>query len=351
MTDKVTVNASKSYDILIGEGLLSQSGSIIKEKMLTDKAFIVTDDIVSKLYLETLTASLNDAGIRTHTFVFQNGEQSKNATTYIKLLNSLAECKIHRTDTIIALGGGVVGDLTGFAAATYLRGVPFIQIPTTLLSAVDSSVGGKTAIDLDAGKNLVGAFYQPELVLCDTDTLNSLDDTNFKCGMAEVVKYALLCDKAFYDCLTEKSMSVAEIIKRCVEIKSHIVSKDEFDRGSRKLLNLGHTIGHSIEAISNYEIPHGLAVSIGLMEVAKIAYKNGLCNKETVQKTDELLAIYNLPRELPFDISEIAKKIISDKKVEGEKIDFIIPREIGYCEIHPVNLENLNEFVAEGSIQ
>lgn len=347
--DKVSVAASKNYDILIGNRLLERSGNIIKEKMLTDKAFIVTDDIVASLYLDKLQNSLEAVGINTAIFVFPNGEHSKNAETYIKLLNKLAECKIHRTDTIIALGGGVVGDLTGFAAATYLRGVPFIQIPTTLLSAVDSSVGGKTAIDLDAGKNLAGAFYQPELVLCDTDTLVTLDETNLKCGMAEVVKYAFLCDKSFYESLLSKRLTYAEIIKRCVEIKSDVVAQDEFDTSARKMLNLGHTLGHAIEALSKYEIPHGLAVSMGMMEIAKISYNNGLCDELTVQKTEELLNVYELPTSSPYSLSEMSDKMTSDKKVEGKKIDLIIPREIGKCEIHHIPLTELKSFIEKGS--
>lgn len=346
---KVSVSASKRYDILIGKDLLNDSGKLIREKMKTDKAFIVTDDNVAPLYLEKLTASLKAEKIDVLTFIFPNGEQSKSAETYIKLLNCLAENKIHRTDTLIALGGGVVGDLTGFAAATYLRGIPFIQIPTTLLSAVDSSVGGKTAIDLDAGKNLAGAFYQPELVICDTETLKTLDDTNFRCGMAEVVKYAFLCDKEFYTALLNKTLTIEDIIRRCVEIKSDVVNKDEFDRGTRKLLNFGHTLGHAIEALSKYGIPHGLAVSMGMMAVTEISYKNGLCNKKTVDETCALLNAYSLPTKSPYPLSELTEQMLSDKKVEGEKIDLIIPKETGNCVIYPLPLTELKGFIEKGN--
>ena len=346
--NKVKVSASKEYEVLIGQGLLKNCGELIKPHLKTDKVFIVTDDKVSSLYLDTLKNALKQSDISSAEFIFPNGEQSKSADTYIKLLNVLAENKINRADTLIALGGGVVGDLTGFAAATFLRGIGFIQIPTTLLSAVDSSVGGKTAIDLDAGKNLAGAFYQPSVVICDTDTLSTLDETNYKCGMAEVIKYGILCDKEFFDKLLSRDISNEDIITKCVQIKSDVVKDDEFDTGRRKLLNLGHTIGHAIESLSKYQTPHGLAVAIGMNYISKIAYNNGLCDERTVTETEEILKAYGLPLTCDYTLDEIISKLTSDKKVEGEKIDLIIPEHTGKCVIYPLPLSKLEAFIKKG---
>lgn len=348
--EKIHVNASKSYDILIENGLLSsgKAAEEIKAVIKSDKVFIVSDDKVAALYLDMLSQKLEAAGIKTASFVFPNGEHSKCANTYIRLLNELAKEKINRKDTVIALGGGVVGDLAGFAAATFLRGISFVQIPTTLLACVDSSVGGKTAIDLDEGKNLAGAFYQPSLVLCDPDLLKTLDETNYKSGMAEVIKYAILGDCTFYDKLLKKSISNEEIIARCVEMKRDIVQQDEFDFGTRGLLNFGHTFGHAIEACSNFEVPHGIAVAQGMGIMARIAYKNGLCDKDTVLKTEEILKVYGLSYTTDYSLSDMEEKILSDKKVAAQNITLIVPRKIGKCELYPLPLNELSAFFSKG---
>ena len=342
---KVKVDASKNYDIIIGRGLLANSGEYIKAFAKNNVAVIISDDKVFALFGKTVKQSLEKAGIRCFSFVFENGEKSKNAETYIKILNFLAENKICRKDLLVALGGGVVGDMAGFVAATYLRGIPFIQLPTTLLAAVDSSVGGKTAIDLSCGKNLVGAFYQPELVLCDCDTLETLDDENFKSGMAEVIKYAVIKDKKLYDYLLSDSPDIEEIISTCVKIKSEIVNRDEFDTGVRQILNFGHTFGHAIEADSDFEVIHGFAVAIGMCAAAKVAYKNGICSEETKEKILGIIKEYNLPDTYDITPEKMAELMLSDKKVMGSSINMIMPKEIGECEILPVSTENILNFI------
>jgi len=342
---KVRVEASKSYDILIGRNLLSSSGELISPLMKTDTAIIVTDDKVASLYLDKVVSSLNDKGITCHTFIFPNGEASKNSDTYIKLVNFMAEKKICRRDTLVALGGGVCGDMAGFAAATFLRGIPFIQIPTTLLACVDSSVGGKTAIDLSVGKNLVGAFYQPSLVICDCDTLETLDDMNFKSGMAEVIKYAVIRDKNLFSYLLSGERDIEEIIRICVSLKSEIVNADEFDTGIRQILNFGHTFGHAIEAYSKFSLIHGYAVAIGMCMMASSAEKLGICSKEVADKIKDITQKYGLPTSYDISDETVMELMLSDKKVMGKTINMIVPREIGNCEIYPVETESILSFI------
>ncbi len=346
--NKVHVKASKEYDVLIESGLIKKCGSYIKEVLHSDKVVIVTDDKVADLYLEDVKTTLMQNGIFFSVYIFKNGEVSKNAETYLDLLQFLAQNHINRKDSIIALGGGVVGDLAGFAAATYLRGIGFIQIPTTLLACVDSSVGGKTAIDLPAGKNLVGAFYQPSLVVCDPDALSTLDEQNFKGGMAEVIKYGIICDKTFFEALAENQISLAEIIQRCVEIKRDIVQADEFDVGSRQLLNFGHTLGHGIEASCNFQLIHGLAVAIGMMKIAEISYRNGLCDAETVTQIATIYDKYGLPKETDVPLNQIKDKILNDKKIMAKNITLVVPNAIGKCALYPIPLEKLDEFIGKG---
>ena len=267
----IQVNASRSYEIHIGAGLLPEAGEKIRPFCPGGLCAVVTDDIVDGLYADRLEQSLASADLRVVKFVFSHGEQGKNAENYLSLLNFLAENGLTRADCVVALGGGVPGDLAGFAAATYLRGVGFVQIPTTLLAAVDSSVGGKTAIDLPAGKNLAGAFYQPDLVLCDTDTLATLPDKQFRAGCAEVIKYAMLFDAEMFSDLmvSGPAFRPESVIARCVEFKREIVTADEFDRGCRQLLNLGHTVGHAVEKLSGFTVLHGQAVAIGMSVIAR----------------------------------------------------------------------------------
>ena len=340
----VTVNASRSYEIKIGPGLLSTLGREAKQLGKAKKAAIVSETNVYPLYGKQAEASLMDAGFEVVSFVFPAGEESKSAATYLQLLNFLAENRLTRTDLIVALGGGVVGDLTGFAAATYLRGIRFIQIPTTLLAAVDSSVGGKTAIDLPAGKNLVGAFWQPSLVLCDTDTLASLPRDIFLDGCAEVIKYGILYDEPFFSYLEAAGPDFDReaVIARCVEMKRDVVMEDEFDTGARMKLNLGHTIGHGVEASSNFTLSHGKSVAIGTAIVSRAS---------KCPDAGRILAIlkrFDLPTETTTPAEILFRYALSDKKRTGGTVNLIIPQKIGDCAIVPTPVEKILPFIEEG---
>ena len=340
----VTVTASKTYDIKIGSGLIDSIGQEAAALGKAKSVCIVSDDHVWPLYGDIVKNSLENSGFHVITFVFPAGEESKNATVWLELVNYLAQNKLTRTDLLVALGGGVVGDMAGFAAATYLRGIRFIQVPTTLLAAVDSSVGGKTAIDLPAGKNLCGAFCQPSLVLCDTDTLNSLPQDLFRDGCAEVIKYGILYDHDLFETLERDGMDFDReaVITRCVELKRNVVMEDEFDTGARMKLNLGHTIGHGVEARSNFTLSHGKSVAIGMAIVARAS--------KCVDK-DRILAClkqFGLPTTIDYPVEDIYDYTLSDKKRAGSSISLIVPERIGCCHIVPTPVENLKTFIEEG---
>ncbi len=341
----VTVSASGTYEVRIGSGILSTLPNALKEVCKATKIAIISDSNVWPLYGRDLSESLSGAGFKVVNFVFPAGEESKTSETYLNIVNFLAENRLTRSDALIALGGGVVGDITGFAAATYLRGIAYIQIPTTLLAAVDSSVGGKTAIDLPAGKNLVGAFCQPKLVLCDTDTLRTLPEEIFRDGCAEVIKYGILYDRELFDHLMEQGLSFhrEEVIARCVELKRNVVMEDEFDTGARMKLNLGHTIGHGVEARSNFVISHGKAVAIGMAIVARSA-----CPAEVRDPILSVLNHFGLPTATDFCAEDLYAYALSDKKRCGGTVNLIIPESIGHCNIVPTPVENLLSFIQAG---
>lgn len=346
----ISVKASQNYDVIIGADLLSQLGSYASDIRSDCKAAIISDSNVWPLYGNTVTESLIASGIEPIHFVFSAGEASKNANTYLNILNFLAESKITRSDLIIALGGGVVGDITGFAAATFLRGINYIQVPTSLLAMVDSSVGGKTAIDLPAGKNLVGAFKQPRLVLCDISALATLPQELFLDGCAEVIKYGMLydADLVHYLMKTGREFNREEVIAKCVTFKRDVVQEDEFDTGARQKLNLGHTIGHGIEAGSNFQISHGQAVAAGMAIVTKAAVKRGLCAAEVYEVIANLLRRFSLPTETDFTAKTLYMSALSDKKRSGGTVNLIIPRDIGYCDIIPTPVSELESFIEAG---
>lgn len=345
----VTVRASAPYDILIENDLLSCVGALVKERLGDIKLCIVTDDTVEALYSGRLEASLRSEGLSFIKFVIPNGESSKNAENLISLLELMAENRLTRKDAIIALGGGVVGDLAGFAAGVYLRGIRFVQVPTTLLAAVDSSVGGKTAIDLRAGKNLAGIFHQPSLVICDPKTLNSLPKEIFADGCAEVIKYGIINDRALFDTLKLGiSEQIVDVIERCVCNKARIVERDEFDNGERQLLNLGHTVGHAIELCSNLKISHGSAVAIGTVIAAKIAVSLNLCPASELNEIKALLEAQGLPVASPYTAAELTKIATADKKRSGDSISFVLPYGIGDCRLMKIKVSELEEFIAKG---
>lgn len=346
----IEVKASKAYQVHIGSGLLSQLGQRLSELTKAQIAAIVSDSNVYPLYGEIAVKSLEEAGFQVLTFVFPAGEESKSADTYLKLLNFLAENKVTRADCLVALGGGVVGDLTGFTAATYLRGIAYVQVPTTLLAAVDSSVGGKTAIDLPAGKNLVGAFCQPKMVLCDIDTLNSLPQEIFRDGCAEVIKYGILYDPKLFEHLSRHGIGFHRetVIARCVELKRDVVMEDEFDTGARMKLNLGHTIGHGIEAKSYFAVSHGKAVAIGTCIVARAAAALGYCSDTVLQRIVSVVEHFGLPSSTDYGAEALFTAALSDKKRSGNRVDLIVPYDIGDCRITPMELTQIQSFIQAG---
>ncbi len=346
----VHIDASKSYDVRIGRGLLDDCGRQIAERVRCASAAVVADDTVYALYGERVCASLEAAGVRTVCYVFPHGEKSKNLLEYAKILNFLAENRVTRADALIALGGGVTGDLGGFAAATYLRGIPFVQLPTTLLAAVDSSVGGKTAVDLPAGKNLAGAFYQPELVLCDLDTLDSLPREIFLDGCAEVIKYAVLGSRELFALLADipSGKGLEEVTARCVEMKRDFVQSDELDRGARQMLNLGHTFGHAVEASSRFTLSHGKSVAIGMAMILRAACSRGLCSAETRDAVIALLQRYGLPTECPYPADMLLGALSADKKIFGTRLNLVVPTDIGACRLLPVGVDELSGWLRDG---
>ena len=339
----VTVSASKKYDICIGSGLMNQLGSLAQKLGKAKKVCLVSESTVFPLYGATAADSLKGAGFTVVSFVFPAGEESKNAQTYLSLLNFLADNRLTRSDLIVALGGGVAGDLAGFAAATYLRGIPVIQVPTTLLAMVDSSVGGKTAIDLPIGKNLVGAFHQPSLVLCDPDVLNTLPEETFRDGCAEVIKTAILFDSSLFSHLREHGTDFDReyVITRCVECKRDVVCQDEFDTGERQKLNLGHTIGHAVEALSGYTIPHGQAVAIG----------TAIMSRAFCPQKEEILSVlqkFGLPTATDFLPEDLASAALSDKKRLGDSVTIVVPERIGSCCLKKIPVSELLTVIKAG---
>ena len=346
----IEVNASRNYKVEIGSGLLPSLGEKVAALGKVQKVCIVSETTVWPLYGPAADASLHAAGLEVCSFIFPAGEASKCGTTFLELLNFLAENRLTRSDVLVALGGGVVGDLTGFAAASFLRGIRFVQVPTTLLAAVDSSVGGKTAIDLPAGKNLAGAFCQPSLVLCDTDCLATLPEDIFRDGCAEVIKTAILFDEPLFMELVRDGLRFdrENVIAKCVAHKRDVVNADEFDRGARQLLNLGHTIGHGVEAMSDFTLSHGKSVAIGTAIVAKAAVAHGLCAQGTATRILWLLERFGLPTATHHTAAELAAMALSDKKRSGSTVNLIVPKTIGHCAIVPTPVSEIESFIQAG---
>lgn len=346
----VTVRASRPYEVTIGRGLLDTVGRQAAGQWKGRSAAVVSDSTVAPLYLNRVKDSLERAGFRVHSFVFPAGEDQKNGGTYLKLLEFLAARRLTRADGLIALGGGVVGDLAGFAAATFLRGIGFLQLPTTLLAAVDSSVGGKTAIDLTNGKNLAGAFYQPQAVLCDLDTLDTLPAEVFADGCAEVIKYGMIGDPALLARLETVDFRAdpEELVARCVAQKRDLVEQDEFDTGARQLLNLGHTLGHGVEACSGYTVSHGRAVAIGMTLVTRAAVAFGRCPAEVLPRLRRLLERYGLPDATAYLAQALYEKTLSDKKRSGDTISLVVPIAWGASQLVRIPVSELPAWIERG---
>ena len=338
----------RTYPIHIGSGMLDCLGAMTLEAMGEIAVAIVTDDNVAPLYLARAVASLENAGLRVCSITLPHGEQSKCLDQLANLYSFLCENRLTRKDAVIALGGGVIGDLTGLAAATYLRGVHFVQVPTTLLAQVDSSVGGKVAVDLPQGKNLVGAFYQPDFVLVDPDTLKTLTDEYWRDGLGEVVKYGCIGDADLFALLEACAPGgraalmahIDEILQRCIQAKADVVAQDERDTGLRMTLNFGHTIAHAVETCQHYEgLRHGEAVALGMHLMTRLSERKGLTEPGTADRLDALLRQLEMPMALPaLEEEDVISAMFMDKKFSGKVLRAIVLNKIGKCFIHPTDV-------------
>ena len=342
--EKVRIEASGSYDVLIGPGLISRAGEEIAKVVKPCKAAIITDDTVRILYGEAVMDSLAAAGFAPEIWAFPHGEQHKTMTTLSDALEWLGEIQLSRSDLVVALGGGVPGDLAGFAAAVYNRGTRFVQIPTTLLAAVDSSVGGKTAVDLRAGKNMAGAFHQPEIVICDTDVIRALPAELKRDGLAEMLKYGVLCDPELFASLGTSAWEarMEQVIARCVAIKRDYVAGDERDNGKRQFLNLGHTFGHAIECCSGFALSHGQGVAMGMILAARAA---GMDPSPLIAACKAC----GLPTESPYPAADLCRAALSDKKRRGDKITLVLPERIGRCRLETADVADLPALFAKAT--
>ncbi len=342
---KLDIETARPYSVYIESGLLDRVGELAqKTRKPGSQAMLISDSNVFPLYGERVSASLERAGFAVSTFVFPAGEPSKQISTVCQMYQALAKKEFTRTDFIVTLGGGVTGDMGGFAAATYLRGIPFIQVPTTLLSQVDASVGGKTGVDLPFGKNLVGAFHQPEAVLTDPDTLKTLPEHFFRDGMGEVVKYGCISDQPLFQALEAGTAleNLEDLLARCVASKKSFVEEDTRDTGRRMILNFGHTFGHALEKLHNFEgLSHGEAVGIGMVLASRVGEELSVTPKGTAERILTVLGQYGLPTSSQFSWEEIVDATALDKKSDGSSLRLILLKEIGDAVIHPVTREDL----------
>ena len=343
MAITIDIDTARPYQVHVGTFLLEQSGPLVRATAGGAKAVIVTDTNVGPLYQMPVKQSLEASGYEVSICTFEAGEAHKRAETYVAILEFVAEHELSRSDVIVALGGGVVGDVAGFVAATYMRGCKFVQIPTSLLAMVDSSVGGKTAIDLAAGKNLAGAFLQPTAVLCDTDCLRSLPAAVFADGAAESIKYGIISDENLFENFESGDVkgNIENIVRRCVEIKSDIVSHDEFDTGERQKLNLGHTLGHAIERCSDFAVSHGHAVAIGTVRACIAAQKLGVCKDDISERVKKVMARNGIPVSTDIPVHELAGVMHRDKKCSSAGINLILPTKIGECILYKTSPDEL----------
>ena len=329
---------SNGYSIIIGSGLLEQAGQCLRDSGYSNRVVVITDNSVRRRYGRILRNSFLSRGLQVSVLSVPSGEEQKSLETAGSLFNRLSEIKAERTTPIVALGGGVIGDLAGFIAATYLRGVPFIQVPTTLLAQVDSSIGGKVAVNHEQLKNNIGAFYQPKLVLSDTSTLKTLSARQIRDGLAEIIKYGVIMDKELFSYLEEnieriKSMdaeSLEYVISRSAGIKADVVEKDERDSGLRNILNYGHTIGHAVETVSNFKVSHGEAVAVGMLAAARISRKMGILAETELIRLENLVKKAGLPLKIPsLNPGKMIEAMKHDKKILHGNVRFVLARSIG----------------------
>lgn len=347
---KLRVEVGKGYDIFIQKGILNDCGGYIKTVSQAKKVCVVSDTNVYPIYQNSVKKSLQENGFEVVSYVFKAGEASKTIATVMEMVECMAQNDFTREDLVVALGGGVCGDMAGFAAAIYLRGIEFVQIPTSLLAQVDSSVGGKTAVDLPQGKNLCGAFHQPCLVLIDPNTLQTLTPKYFSDGMAEAIKMGCIKSKRLFEKIEQQNANeiIEEIIFECVSLKAEVVQQDEKERGERALLNFGHTAGHAIEKLHGFTtISHGEAVGIGMVLIAKAGEKNGITEKGTANRIVNVLEKYHLKTEDTHALNDIITAMNSDKKRTGDAIRFILLRSIGDSLVQPIHKEEILNFFKE----
>lgn len=331
----IKIGTQNEYEVVIGNGTADKKAF---ESFADARLFLLTDEKVKSIY-----------GVNTScSYVIPSGEQSKTFEIAGKILKEMCDCNLTRNDVLVAFGGGVVGDIGGFCASVYMRGIRYVQVPTTLLSAVDSSVGGKTAVDFGGHKNLVGTFYQPAKVICDTQFLSTLPKRQINAGMAEVIKYGVIRDSDFFKKLERSQLNTEEIIARCIEIKKDTVEKDTFDKGVRKILNFGHTVGHAVEKLSGYSYLHGEAVSVGMCVMLRGCAKLGITEKESVQPAEELLKKYSLPVKCDFSYTDILNETVYDKKRTGDRTDIVTVPKIGCSEILSADKKMLEEIIRSG---
>lgn len=344
----VKVNTNTPYDIIIERGLIKDIGPLVRDVSHASKITVITDTNVEKYYADDVVYSLKKSGFDTSLFVYEAGEKNKTLSTISEMYDHMAAFHMSRKDIVVALGGGVCGDMAGFAAATYMRGIDFVQVPTSLLAQVDSSVGGKTGVDISYGKNLVGAFHQPVLVVIDPDTLNTLPEYYINDGMAEIIKYGCIKDKELFKTLGNKNALeiIDDVIERCVSIKRDVVDRDEKEAGERMLLNFGHTLGHSLEKIYNFEgLSHGQAVAIGMVMITKASEKAGLTEEGSTKKIISLCEKYKLPISDKADKKEIAELCAGDKKAGAGSVNLVLLKTIGESFIRKTSLDELYNFI------
>lgn len=344
----MATGAKGEYPVHIGQGLLAQLGALTRAVITGERALIVTDSNVAPLYLEEATASLEDAGFTVKATVIPAGEQSKCLHQLDALYGKLHGAGITRTDVVVALGGGVIGDLAGFAAATYLRGVRLVQVPTTLLAQVDAAIGGKTGIDLPYGKNMAGAFYPPRAVIADTDTLQSLEPRRLREGMSEVIKYGVTLDKELFENIESGTLSPQQTVARCAQLKVDIVRRDELDTGERMLLNFGHTLGHALEKITGFETyTHGEGVAVGMVAALRLGEKLGVTDAGILPRLENVLEQWHLPQSAPISAEQILSAVGADKKQLDGKLNFVLVTQLGQSRTYPITIEQLTPLVRE----
>ena len=355
--DRVHVDlADRGYDIIIQAGLLDQAGECLRPLAKSANAVVVTNTVVNRLYGSRLTRSLQTAGFRASVICLPDGERTKSLRWVSAILDELVRRRYERTTVLLALGGGVVGDLAGFAAAVYLRGIPFVQVPTTLVAQVDSSIGGKTGVNHPLGKNLIGSFYQPQLVLSDPDVLHTLPAREYRAGLAEVIKYGVIADARLFKFL-ETGMqgilnfdpaAVHHIIQSSSASKATVVSQDEREGDRRRILNFGHTLGHALETVTKYRrYRHGEAVAIGMVVAARLAVQLGLANTRVAARIYDLVHKAGLPDQLPpYPAAALLRAMRQDKKVRDQRIHFVLPDRIGHVSVQPVDEPHIRRILA-----